>query len=144
MTSIRPLAQAIRADMGLRGADRPRKKAVQSEHDLQRQVKRYLDMALPPDAWWTSLDSAGRGPVAGAKMKARGVAKGLPDILVLWRRSTVWLELKSAKGRMTPEQVEFWGHCSHAGHALFVCRSVAEIDTVLANEGIPLRARIAA
>lgn len=115
----------------------------QSEHVFQIAAAQFLNRALPTGAFWTSIDSAGRGARDGARMKARGQARGVPDILVLWRKSTVWLELKSARGRMTPEQVDFWGHCSQAGHALFVCRSLREIDTVLISEGIPLRARVA-
>lgn len=116
--------------------------ATLSEHDLQRQVTKFLDAALPSDAWWTSIDSAGRGAVAGARMKARGVRKGIPDLLVYWRACCIWIELKSAKGRMTGEQMAFWAACSHAGQQLFVCRSVADVGQRLTEQGIPLRARL--
>jgi 2-keto-3-deoxy-L-fuconate dehydrogenase len=74
---------------------------------LQRAVAQYLDAALPPGSWWTSIDSAGRGPIAGARMKRRGVRRGLPDILVLCNTMTIWIELKSQRGRVSDEQWDF-------------------------------------
>lgn len=113
-----------------------------SEHQLQRAFAQYLDRALPPDAWWTSIDSAGRGPIAGAKMKARGVRKGLLDALILWRDETIWFELKSAKGRVTPEQRDFMNRALMAGHACYVIRNVEAVELHLMAHRIPLRARL--
>lgn len=116
----------------------------QSEHVLQIAVAQYLDRALPPDAFWTSIDSAGRGPIAGARMKRRGVKRGLPDILILWSSVTLWIELKSRKGRVSEQQDDFGWHAIRAGHHWHVCRSVDDLASRLAEYGIPLRARIAA
>lgn len=117
---------------------------AQSEHDLQRCVAEYLDRALPPDAFWTSIDSAGRGAIQGARMKRRGVRKGAFDVLVIWASKTVWIELKSAKGRLTPDQHRFAEAAILAGHNTFICRSVESVEHWLRHCRIPLRARIAA
>ena len=113
-----------------------------SEHQLQRQVADYLDRALPPDAFWTSIDSAGRGAIAGARMKRRGVRKGILDTLVVWRDITLWIELKSADGRLTPDQRRFCLAVEQAGHRTRICRSLEAVYQVLLNNGIPLRARL--
>ena len=120
--------------------------SAQTEHQLQRAVAQYLDAALPPGSWWTSIDSAGRGPIAGARMRARGVKRGLPDLLIVvtgdWSnfRRTLWVELKSSKGRVTKEQAAVHAALRSAGHEVMAgCRSVAELDNVLRYLGVPLR-----
>lgn len=118
-------------------------RATQSEHALQQQVAQYLDRALPADAFWTSIDSAGRGARDGARMKRRGVRKGVPDCLILWG-FTVWIELKSAAGRLTPEQKTFRDCAVQSGHTYLVCRSVAEVEQRLREHEIPLRCRVSA
>jgi hypothetical protein len=130
---------------GLRGLIMtPKDRAIISEHQLQVAVSQYLDRALPLDAWWTSIDSAGRGAIAGAKMKRRGVKRGVPDILVIWRTRTLWIELKSLKGRPSSAQLGFSIAANNAGHWYRLCRSLEQVAYVMADAGIPLRARIGA
>jgi hypothetical protein len=112
--------EAVMAD--IRKA-RPRRKPAgqfMSEHVLQIAVAEYLDRALPPDAFWTSIDSAGRGARDGARMKRRGVRKGIPDILILW-------------------QLEFQFRARGAGHQWYLCRSLENVAADLIKHGIPLR-----
>lgn len=115
-----------------------------SEHQFQRTVADYLDSALPADAFWTSIDSAGRGAVQGAQMKARGVRKGIFDTLVLWRNITLWIELKSDKGKLTPEQRRFAGAVDAAGHYWAVATRVEHVAETLGKLGIPLRCSLSA
>lgn len=120
----------------------PRKRAFQSEHVLQMACADFLDRALPPDAFWTSIDSAGRGARDGARMKRRGVRKGVPDVLVMWRDKTLWIELKSAKGRWPVHQVKFSIAANAAGHRYRLCRSLIEVQEAAEHFEIPLRARL--
>lgn len=127
----------------------------QSEHVLQMAVAEFLDRALPPDAFWTSIDSAGRGARDGAKMKRRGVKRGTADIVIMglsWAkegsadvtRPTIWLELKSATGRQTAQQKAFQEACAWAGDVYALCHTVEEVQFVLDEYGIPLRCRLSA
>ncbi len=75
-------------------------------------------------------------------MKARGVKRGLPDILILHGPLTLWLELKSAKGRTTPEQHAFFAAAYAASHHWYVVRTVEGVAFALRSHGIPLRARV--
>lgn len=124
-----------------RGAGEPLK---QTEHQLQKTVAAFLDRALPPDAFWTSIDSAGRGAIAGAQMKRRGVKRGIYDLLIVYGKATIWVELKSAKGKVTPAQEAFAVVMHNAGHWLLICRSIDELEKHLGDIGIPLRARVSA
>lgn len=138
---------AINAELQALPWKLPGKRAFQSEHVLQIAVADYLDRALPPDAFWTSIDSAGRGARDGARMKRRGVKRGLPDIMILAgapNHYTIWLELKSVTGSITKEQKAFHRIAAEHAHIYFVCRSVDAVETNLTTCGIPLRARVAA
>jgi hypothetical protein len=124
-----------------------RAKRVQSEHALQRQVADYLNRALPPDAWWSSIDHAGTSRTHGGILKGRGVKRGIPDILILSGAPdnfTIWVELKSAKGQWSIEQKRFALMARNSRHEYFVCRSIEDVADSLQRLGIPLRCRIAA
>jgi hypothetical protein len=118
-----------------------------SEHQLQVQVAAYLDSALPTrGCFWTSIDSAGRGAIAGAHMKRRGVKRGTADIMIVSDHrkpsSTIWVELKSATGRLTPEQKIFRDCVEQAGHLYMVARSVETVAIMLVAAGLRLRGRL--
>lgn len=119
-----------------------RRRNAQPERALQEAVASFLDRALPPDAFWTSIDSAGRGARDGAKMKRRGVKRGLPDVMLLASGLTLWIELKSAKGRLSKPQEQFHCLARNYGHEVAVCRSVAEVENVLRYLGVQLWARL--
>lgn len=125
----------------------PRPARPISEHQLQVQVAAYLDSALPTrGCWWTSIDSAGRGAIAGARMKRRGVRRGTADIMIVSDHrkpsSTIWVELKSATGRLTPEQKVFRDCVEQAGHLYVVARSVEAVAIMLVAAGVRLRGRL--
>lgn len=110
------------------------KTPVVSEHALHCAVARFLDVVIHPPFYWTSID-AGAGkmsPIAAAKRKARGVKRGIPDILVMGPGPNVlWIELKRKGGTLTPEQKAF-AEAMHACQAWTVlCRSVEEVAGAL-------------
>ena len=57
-----------------------------SEHALQVAVAHMLQIVLDPErTWWSSID-AGAGKLSkrsAGMMKARGVKRGIPDIIIL-------------------------------------------------------------
>ena len=117
-----------------------------SEHQLQRQVAAYLDAALPDGCWWTSIDSAGRGPIDGRRMKLRGVKRGTADILIISDHTipaeTYWVELKSAKGALSPAQEQFRQAVKAAGHKWCICRSIEDVAEFLKWYGVKLRGEV--
>jgi hypothetical protein len=75
------------------------------EQDLQRAVVRHLKAVLPPDAMWTAVNPApAKGVVAGARMKALGLAAGIPDLLIVHHGFTLWIELKAPGGSLSDPQ----------------------------------------
>jgi hypothetical protein len=125
-----------------------------SEHQIQCAVARYLDLALdgvPNCIWWavpnggtfaSRIDSNGkRVSVAAAKAKREGLRPGVSDIMILWGGRLICIELKTAKGRQSPEQKQWADSATCAGAAYYVARSVEQVEQFLDAAGLPLRAR---
>lgn len=84
--------------------------AAMTEEALQRAVASYLDVKAKehgfiwfhcPNSIWTSKSQAGRH-------KAMGMKAGVPDIIVIMHGGkSIFIELKTATGRLSPAQKEF-------------------------------------
>jgi hypothetical protein len=114
------------------------------ESELHKTVKKYLDLILTPDSWWTSIDHAAKGKFRGQMRRARGVKKGIPDILILFAGRCHWIELKSPDGKLSPEQKDCHEAIVSAGGAVTVARSVDHVSDALARWQVPTRERKAA
>ena len=111
------------------------------EHRLQTAVAVYLNLALPDDAVYSSIDHAGaRSRIAQAILTNRGVKKGWPDLDLAWRGIPFKIELKHGNNQLTPDQEATFARLERAGVRCFVCRSVEDVEVVLRQIGVPLRA----
>ena len=130
-----------------------------SEHALQVAVAHMLTVVLDPDrTWWSGIDhGAGKmSKAAGGMMKARGVKRGLPDIIILTHFDIcgaagapflLGIELKSEKGRSTPDQLlvaDKWLEIGGSVHACFieVAHSLEEVQDILERNNIPMCRRM--
>ena len=79
---------------------------TESEHSLQSRVLRYLLENAAPDVFAVAIPNAGRRTYrAAASLKAEGMTAGTPDLCVLLPGGFVlWLELKTATGRLSDAQ----------------------------------------
>ena len=69
----------------------------------QVQLKILLDKWLDPACtFWTATDPVAASVTSGAMSKKRGVKPGVPDILVLYRKELITIELKSRRGQCSP------------------------------------------
>lgn len=116
------------------------------EHQLQVLVARYLNLALPerhPDAWWTSIDHANaRSSATGGIRKARGVKPGIPDVHVIHRGRSIWIELKAPQGSVSAEQREVAAKITAAGGYWHEARSVEAVQAILRFHGVKLMAQV--
>lgn len=79
---------------------------------------------------------AARSPRNGARMKAEGARKGTPDLFLACQASNcggLWIEMKTATGRVSPEQVVMISLLQERGYGVAVCRSSAEAIKSIAN-----------
>ena len=116
------------------------------EAALQKAVAAYAWAVLPREVIWSAIPSGGGGKIRGAQLQAMGLRRGLPDLLFMWSVPGSpgvpvirWIELKSDKGRMSPEQIEFANAAQALGHKHAVCRTVDEVARALKEWGVPSR-----
>jgi hypothetical protein len=117
---------------------------AQGEFRLSCAVAAHLETVLPKGALWSHLPfGENRSEITGARLKRMGTQKGWPDYLVIYDGKFVGLELKTATGRVSPEQKAFGTAMIENGGDYFICRDLTDVDTALAMAGIPVRGRAA-
>jgi len=57
--------------------------------------------------------------------------KGIPDICGVFKGRPLFIEVKSKKGRLSPEQIEFGERAQKEGAIWFVARSVEDVEREL-------------
>lgn len=117
----------------------PRRRPADEEHQSQAALITWAQLARVPEAddvepgarvadYLFAVPNGGfRTPVTAIKLKAEGVKPGVWDLMLpLPRRGMhgLWVEMKAAAGRLSPEQVEWGNKMQLAGYDLVVCRSV--------------------
>lgn len=103
------------------------------EDALHIAVAQFLNLALPRDACWTTVEHGSKRTKAEAgKLKAKGVKPGVPDIIIFHKRRTYAIELKTEKGRLSAVQKDMHKHLKDAGVYVYTARSVEEIELILA------------
>lgn len=119
-----------------------------TEDQLQASIVDYALWALkePPDGpMWTAINPIpGKTKAVAGRSKRLGMMAGVPDLVFAWKSGRVfWIELKTQKGSLSPEQrtVEFW--LNSLGHTHYVVRSIEDFQEALLLEGVPVKVRAA-
>ncbi len=117
------------------GLKQPKAKAPkQDESRMQQEIIRWF--SLNSYEWQLEEELLMAFPLQGkrtarngARMKAEGMRKGTPDMLLAVPRGDccgLWIELKTAKGYLNPNQKVMLARLTKAGFATVVTRSVEE------------------
>lgn len=104
-----------------------------TEHEIQvaffERVRAHEE-AIPELRWTHATPNGGkRTKATSGKLWAEGVRKGVADIHHPYAHGgyhSLWIELKTERGKLRPEQREFLKEMSSTGHMAVVCRSVDE------------------
>lgn len=101
-----------------------------NEHKEQKALFDWAALAAPahPElALMFAIPNGGyRNKVTAARMKAEGVKAGVPDICLPVARNGyhgLWIEMKSAEGRMKKHQRAFCQRLADHGYRVVVCWS---------------------
>ena len=114
-----------------------------SEDHLQVTVAVMLSKLLPKDAvFWHTPNGGSRHMHEAVKLKSMGVKPGIPDIFIYWKTQLYAIELKAAKGRVSPEQTDMLDKLWSQGCEFKVCRSKDDVRDACTLWGIPLVDRI--
>lgn len=109
---------------------------TESDHQKALITWARLSVGRYPDLKYLySIPNGGKRHIAtAARMKAEGARVGVSDLHLPIPRGMfhgLWIEMKSVKGRLSPEQSEWLDAMKGYGHAAYVCRSWDEARTVL-------------
>ena len=95
------------------------------EHLIQKSIVDFLRLnrievfAIP--------NGGRRDAVTGAMLKAEGVTEGVSDLIILLPNGkTVFVEVKTKKGKQSESQIEFQKRVEKLGFEYFVWRSVED------------------
>ena len=107
------------------------------EERLQRAVVQLFMLAYPNLRWRAIPNGEYRSKRTAGRLKAMGVQPGVADLhITLPGGLTGWIELKSERGRQSPEQREFEQAERGAGAMYNVCRSLDNVQKTLKAWGI--------
>jgi hypothetical protein len=86
--------------------------------------------------WFHVPNGEFRDARSAAKLKAMGVLPGVVDLVFDDGRQVLYLELKSARGRLSPVQQAFKARVEVVGRTYAVAHSVDEALTILRAHGM--------
>jgi len=107
------------------------------EEDLQRYTVQLLKFCGARELVWFHVPNGeARSKVTGARLKALGVRPGVADFaMTLPGGRSAYLELKTPKGRPSPEQKVFRSDAETAGALYAIARTPEEVQATLSAWG---------
>lgn len=75
-----------------------------------------------------------RSKVTATRLKMEGVRRGVPDLMLPVMRGGyggLWIEMKTSKGRASPDQRDWLAYLSEAGYRAEVCHGTEAAIAVL-------------
>lgn len=111
-----------------------------SEDAIQRAIASYLDVALPPDCFYTAVNPKPfKSKAAAGISKAMGMKAGVPDIVLCASGRFVGIEVKQEGKYLEKVQKAVHEQIGNAGGKCFTVRSIDDVEDVLNELGIEKR-----
>lgn len=117
-----------------------RKKPVQKEDNLQKTAIAYIRTCYPYVLAIHPANERKCSPQAGARLKAKGVLAGTPDILLWWKvhegTQAGAIELKVGKNQLSDAQIAWRDKFEACGGKWALCRSIDDVRDWLNQWGV--------
>jgi hypothetical protein len=79
---------------------------IPTEHEEQRELVRWFRQTWPDVRIFAIPNGGARSPATAGRLKAEGVASGVPDLFIpAWR---LWVEMKRSKGGSLSAEQKDW------------------------------------
>lgn len=100
---------------------------------IQQSIHKYLTIVGVPHY---SVPNEGVGGASQAYKRVRllqsmGMLSGVSDLVLLFDRETVYVEVKTATGRLSASQKDFKKLCDETGRPYYVVRSLDEVIEIV-------------
>lgn len=108
-------------------------KRKQPESQIQKAIVEYLRAVIPNSLVFAIPNGSQRTASGRPANAVAGLLPGAPDLcLVLRGGRVIWFEVKSDKGRISPNQILVHGIFNSLGHSCPVVRSIDDVRHALA------------
>lgn len=115
------------------------RRAPAREADLQRAIVAYCRAVLPNGLVFAVPNSSQRTRTGRASNAVPGLMAGVTDLIVLAPRCAIFAEIKTATGKVRPEQDAFMDRARALGFHAAVWRSVEDARNTFAALRIETR-----
>lgn len=113
---------------------------MRPEDAIQKAIVVFLNAVLPKSYRCFAIPNGARRTASGRPANAvPGLTPGVPDLAIIGGRLIWFVEVKSARGRVSDAQEAFHAWCAANGTPYCVARSVDDVRVALAHWGIPSR-----
>lgn len=120
----------------------PRARPRHLESLEQQALVRWADMTAHPERpqhkigrlLFAIQNGGKRSKIEASIMKGEGLRAGVPDLMLAWptdRYPGLFIEMKTADGRVSPEQKDWRGRLLDAGYRHEICRGWLEAKAVI-------------
>lgn len=109
----------------------PFEKYLTEEDRLHIGVIQYLKLQYPRANFFHAANEGKRSPFERFKIKALGVRRGFPDLIVFFGGKHLAIELKTEKGRVMKEQAEWIMFLHSQGWTAQVCRGFDQAKEII-------------
>lgn len=114
-------------EFGRKSKEAPARRDLEHQHQrkLFEWAKRSLGQYPGLDLLFAIPNGGYRGKREGARLKEEGVRAGVPDIFLpvpLGGYAGLWIEMKTSKGRLSPEQRVYLSRLDGEGYKVEVAR----------------------
>lgn len=92
-----------------------------NEHQHQCAFFKWFKSQYPGVLAFAIPNAAKRGPRLASMMKSEGMLAGMPDLMIADGKPGLFIEMKTPKGRMQPNQHEIIGKLAMAGYFVAIC-----------------------
>ena len=98
---------------------------IPTEHEEQRELVRWFRQTWPGVRIHAIPNGGARSKATAGRLKAEGVASGVPDLFVpAWR---LWVEMKRTKGgSVSAEQKDWIAYLQEVGYCAIVCKGAED------------------
>lgn len=116
-----------------------------NEDGLHLQVVRFLNLALTDQTRWFHVPNGIRTGIKQAtRHKAFGMKAGVADLIFCHAGRYLEIELKMEGKYLRPAQKDWRDGIEQAGGKYATCRSLADVEEVLKEWGVPLKVHLRA